>query len=263
VGQTVRAISPQRQPDGRNSGEESTRLIDTALAGLPQSFEWQHVRCDGSAFDTEVSLHSVELREGTMVQVIVRDITERKQAEQERRAFYRETILNATDGKLLISDEVDIEPYVSTAGITIDLSSPSEVGLVRDTAKRFLSAHGLFEDRLNDFLIAISEGTANVAKHAGSGHIYVGADNVSVWAVVSDRGPGISSLILPKAVLLRGFSTKPSMGLGYSVMLQLADRVLLKTDRNGTDVVMIKFLHEEPVDTLASIPDTWEGIESW
>jgi PAS domain S-box-containing protein len=263
IGQTICALSPQWQPDGRSSSEEVFRRIDAALSGQPQSFEWQHLRCDGTPFDTEISLHSIELHGKPMIQAIVRDVTERKQAEKEKRSFYRETILNATDGKLQMSDEADIEPYITAAQTGMDLNSPSDIGFIREATKHLLVEHGLIGDRLNDFLIAISEATANVVKHADRGLIYVGATEQSVWVAVIDRGPGIESLILPKAVLARGFSTKPSMGLGYSVMLQMADRILLKTDKNGTVVVLVKHLREEAVNTLDSIPDTWEGIASW
>ncbi|MCE5198000.1 PAS domain S-box protein [bacterium] len=262
IGQTIHAFNPPQQPDGRESKEETLCLIDAALSGTPQTFEWQHIRCDDTPFDAENSLHSIELHGKTMLQVIIRDITERKRAEEEKRAFYRETILNATDGKLRISDEIDVEPYIDAAQIKTVLNSPSEVGLIRQTTVRFLEEHGFSGDWLNDFIIAVSEAMANVVKHAGYGHVYVGADDRSVWVAVSDNGPGIESLILPRAVLLRGFSTKPSMGLGYSIMLQMASRILLKTDKNGTDVVLVKYIKEENVITLDNIPDTWDGIAS-
>jgi hypothetical protein len=50
------------------------------------------------------------------------------------------------------------------------------------------------------------------------------------------------------------------MGLGYSIMLQVADRIVLSTGKSGTDVVLIENLSREPEISLDSIPDTWQGI---
>jgi anti-sigma regulatory factor (Ser/Thr protein kinase)/succinate dehydrogenase hydrophobic anchor subunit len=182
------------------------------------------------------------------------------QVEQEKKAFYRETILNATEGKLRISDEDDVMPYVDNAQVSTELNSAPEVGNVREKVKQFLEEHGLVGERLNDLMIAVSEAMANVVKHAGHGRIYVGADALSAWVVICDNGPGMESLTLPKAVLLKGFSTKNSLGLGYSIMLQMADRIILKTDKNGTEVVLVKDIAQEAVITLDNIPDTWGGI---
>ena len=72
---------------------------------------------------------------------------------------------------------------------------------------------------------------------------------------------GIESLILPRVTLQRGFSTKPSLGLGYSIMLEVADHILLRTGPRGTTVILIKDL-EEPTRTISAdqLPDTWENI---
>ena len=77
---------------------------------------------------------------------------------------------------------------------------------------------------------------------------------------MTDCGHGIDSLILPKAVLRRGFSTKPSLGFGYTIMLEVADRVLLCTGTSGTTVVLIRNLRDEPARSLGDVVDTWEGI---
>ena len=78
---------------------------------------------------------------------------------------------------------------------------------------------------------------------------------------VEDKGPGIGSLILPRATLARGFSTKPSLGMGYSIMLDVVDRLLLKTDEWGTTLLLIQMFQDpfagEMVDRF---PDTWGNV---
>jgi len=74
-------FSPSCQPDGRDSREKAGEKIHLALTQGAQTFEWQHCRNDGTLFDVEVSLNKMELAGGMLHLAVVRDITERKQAE--------------------------------------------------------------------------------------------------------------------------------------------------------------------------------------
>ncbi len=78
-------ISPQKQPDGRNSDDKATELIKKAVSGEPQRFYWKHLKKDGKLFDAEVSLSSFKLENKDYIMAIIRDITERKKAERELR----------------------------------------------------------------------------------------------------------------------------------------------------------------------------------
>ena len=78
-------LSPPEQPDGENSAEKAARLIEAAKAEHHQAFEWRHRRSDGTEFDAEVTLTAVQVGGTGLVQSVIRDITLRKQTEQELR----------------------------------------------------------------------------------------------------------------------------------------------------------------------------------
>jgi len=85
IGRTPDELSPPRQPDGSDSRQEAIGRIARAVAGESLFFEWRHIRANGVPFDAEVGLNPVQLAGGTHLLAIVRDITERKQREQELR----------------------------------------------------------------------------------------------------------------------------------------------------------------------------------
>ena len=100
-------LSPERQPDGRLSSEVAAEKILAAFNGEPQGFEWQSLRADGVPFDVEVTVNRVEMGGSALLQAIVRDITERKQAEEALRASeekYRHVVTNAHDAIFIVQE---------------------------------------------------------------------------------------------------------------------------------------------------------------
>lgn len=97
---------PENQPDGKPSRQMARRKTELALKGEPQFFEWQYYRYDETPFDAEVSLNRVELSGKTFLQAIVRDVTERKKAEEalgrERHKF--QTLLEQAPFGMILVD---------------------------------------------------------------------------------------------------------------------------------------------------------------
>ena len=80
VGHSPAEFSPPLQPHARDSRELAGKMISEAFSGQRKIFEWVHKKLDGTLFAAEVSLKAVQLGDKEILQAIVRDVTERKQA---------------------------------------------------------------------------------------------------------------------------------------------------------------------------------------
>lgn len=122
-------LSPEFQPDGRPSYEKADEMLATAFEKGSHRFEWDHKRADGEVFPVEVLLTAIPVGGKKILHCVWRDITKRKQVEQER----EQLIAN------LESQNAELERFTYT--VSHDLKSP----LV--TVKGFL---GLLRDDLAD-----------------------------------------------------------------------------------------------------------------
>ena len=75
-------LSPERQPDGRVSAEKAREMIEKAMREGFHFFEWTHRRINGEEFFADVLLSWIERNGNPVVLATVRDITERKWAEE-------------------------------------------------------------------------------------------------------------------------------------------------------------------------------------
>ena len=85
IGKSAHLFHPEFQPDGKKSKTLALQYIKKAKAGVPQYFEWQHIKYDGTPFFTEVSLNKLIIGKEVFLLAIVRDITHRKEIENRLR----------------------------------------------------------------------------------------------------------------------------------------------------------------------------------
>jgi two-component system NtrC family sensor kinase len=76
-------LSPEKQYDGRPSGEVAQEKIQTAMLEGSASFEWTHARIDGQEFSAAVLLTRMARGEKQFLQATVRDLSKQKGLEIE------------------------------------------------------------------------------------------------------------------------------------------------------------------------------------
>ncbi len=78
-------LSPPTQPDGTDSMTLANERIATAMKEGSLRFEWMHRRTSGEDFPADIALTAMKLGGRRVLQALVRDITDRKRAEEELR----------------------------------------------------------------------------------------------------------------------------------------------------------------------------------
>lgn len=98
-------FSPPIQPGGEDSDCLSRAHIATAFRQGSDRFEWVHMRLNGTLFPAEVWLTGLELEGRRVLQATVRDISERKQAEETLRRINRELLAISSCNQVLVRAE--------------------------------------------------------------------------------------------------------------------------------------------------------------
>ena len=139
-------LSPERQPDGRASEEKARQMIETTRREGSHLFEWTHRRVDGTAFPADVLLTRTTKEGRERIYATVRDISERKHAEEGLRnagiiidnsstVLYR-TALNGGEKITYISANVANFGYRAEEMIGKDITAlvhPDDVGRAQST----------------------------------------------------------------------------------------------------------------------------------
>lgn len=98
-------FSPPNQPGGENSRSKALAIFGSAVKGLPQRFDWQHRRMDGTLLNADVSLNRLDLGKDVLVQAIVRDVTEQNRMKtrlRESEEYYRKVVETSPDAIVIV-----------------------------------------------------------------------------------------------------------------------------------------------------------------
>lgn len=185
-------------------------------------------------------LISVGAQAGVAVQN-ARYVEARIQEEAGRRQFYRDALQAVTRGKLILSEYEELEDHWAGCGELVDtlpLVTPADVPEARKRVEAAMEAQGFSSEATFNMVTCVSEAATNVVKYGPAGRLEVRVDESALRIRLDDVGPGIAFANLPNAVLMPGFSTAPSLGLGYSILLEMSDRVHLATGEHGTRLIL-------------------------
>ena len=103
IGSDFTRLAPELQPEGSRTKDKAGAMLQTAFQEDGAFVTWKFRRFDGSVFDAEMSVSKLELGESVYYQAIIRDITERIQAENELEQ--RNIDLSAAYEELIASGE--------------------------------------------------------------------------------------------------------------------------------------------------------------
>ncbi|NQT38545.1 MAG: DUF3365 domain-containing protein, partial [Planctomycetes bacterium] len=124
-------LSPAEQPCGTDSMTLANRRIATALEKGSNQFEWIHQRQDtNKAFPAEVLLNALELDGRPVLQAVVRDVTKRKQAEEERdrsRNTFQKILESMPVGMAIIGRDKIVRQVNSAALAMMEYDSDEQV----------------------------------------------------------------------------------------------------------------------------------------
>ena len=177
----------------------------------------------------------------------------RRQEESIRRA-YVDVIDAVTGGKLILLTDEELAGQLG-----VPLMPPASVTAPRELAEARAAIASTATERFpewapgTDVRTPVGEALVNALRHAGGGTYQVFAREATLQVLVRDEGPGIDFRTLPHATLQRGFSTESSLGMGFTIMLQVCERVLLSSRPGRTSVVLEFAARQRAVESLKDL----------
>ncbi|WP_198510307.1 ATP-binding protein [Bacillus solitudinis] len=168
--------------------------------------------------------------------------------------IYRDVIFAATQGQFLLISEEEISNF-ATGNVFCEgtIKERTDIPLCRNKAKESLEQLGFSKSKFVGWLLVLSEAITNTIKHAEEGQMTLINDEEKneVRFLIKDKGPGFPLEELPKKTLLAGYSTKKSMGQGFTLMMKMAKQVLLCTSSTGSTIILVFEADKEKGDLSA------------
>lgn len=172
----------------------------------------------------------------------------RKETEVSRNRLYHDVLFAATGGRLQLLERPAMAPLLEgwSEVQELEITEASQLAEARCLAEQVAEAAGLDQEGKSDAALCISEAVTNGLKFGTRVLLRGGCFEDQLRLVVEDDGPGLERALLPQVTLQKGFSTGASMGMGFSLMLEMMDRVGLCTGPDGTTVLLAKTVVREP-----------------
>ncbi|HEU4962601.1 MAG TPA: HD domain-containing phosphohydrolase, partial [Bacilli bacterium] len=151
---------------------------------------------------------------------------------------YRDVIKTVTQEKVLVClQEREISEQLGGFVGSIQVQKATDVAATRKFVSKCMAPYVSGSDLIR-IQLAVSEGATNLLKHAQDGVVSVFQQVGSVQVLFADQGSGIPLHELPKTVLVSGYSSKLSLGKGFSIMTKSAERMVIHTCSKGTQILL-------------------------
>lgn len=221
--------------------DEAARLnrMLTALTVAAQPVLHEAMAEDAARYGEAMALllGATHLASTSLYNALERCMVSEVRAVQERQLrFYQEITRLATNNRLRLVDPHEIP---APQGGPVPIREPRDGGRLRRAAAQLAFDIQMSDGRRDDLTLAVGEAVSNVLKHAGQGIGHVWESKGVVYVFISDTGRGITLDDLPKA-LTPGWSSAPSLGMGFTLMLEMVDILWLATGASGTTVCVEK-----------------------
>lgn len=226
--------------------EAESAVMSEVIAGGRWEGEAYFVRPDGTEVPVLLSLGLLTDERGdpdgfVSVAHDISDIkaAEKALAEKDRaiRQAYVDVIGAVTGGRLVLVTRDELRDALGQP-LTEELPLVAgDLASCRHDVIDVMAEEGIAADP-STAVVAIGEAATNALKHAGGGTYQLFGRDGMLQVDVADDGPGIDFTHLPRATLLPGYSSTQTLGMGYTIMLDLADRVLLATEPGHTEIVL-------------------------
>jgi anti-sigma regulatory factor (Ser/Thr protein kinase) len=165
-----------------------------------------------------------------------------KEVQKREWEIYRDVIYAASKKKVKLILPNEVEQYKKNLILLeYDIKERAHIPECRNKVKSILESMNFPASTITSWLLAISEAITNAIKHAERGKLILLYDynNEEVIAIIEDEGPGINLKDLPNAVFVEGYSTKKSLGQGFTIMLKIASKIILSTSSFGTTLILV------------------------
>lgn len=149
---------------------------------------------------------------------------------------YVDVLASVTGGKLILLWPDDVARHLGQ--VVVPEQPITRADELSGARARLAPALRELPRGADEALLAANEGITNALKHAGGGRYGIRRTPFALQVVITDQGPGIDFQTLPRATLIAGYSTKASLGIGFTIMFDASERILLATQPGLTTLVL-------------------------